>query len=557
MTRLPFQLPRSLRAQLLVRCLAILAGLLVFIGFFQYLAMSRFVYQNTAHMVHTQVRALPLRFWLHDAPRLEGRWAAGSLLNPGAAFTDSGTASPGKARGNATVPRESGASSGSTTDAVNADPSLSTATGNPTAAQRPLPIPFTLPGAIVTFIDDTGGFHELFHPQQADAAPHLPKTVYQAALTYGQADNQYQIVKTPAGAQLVVLTPIGPPGQPSGLIQVSADVAQIRHVVVQQLLVFIILAAAALLAAILALTPTVRRTLVPLSSMIRTVRHIGAGNLAERVQLVRPQTEVAVLAESFNAMLERLAQAFANERIATERMRQFVADASHELRTPLTSIRGFLEVLQRGAAKNPEQLEQALTSMRAETERLSHLVEDLLTLARLDGQPELNRRPADLGGLLDRMRPQLEVLAGSRQVRLDVACPALVEADVDKMKQVVLNLFQNAVHHTAPDTGRIEVSVQAEPDAVLLTVRDNGSGIPPDRLPHIFDRFYRIDASRSRAAAPATQGAGLGLAITQSIVQLHGGNIECESELGVGTTFTVRLPPCNPDPAKPGGEAGR
>ncbi|MCL6627675.1 MAG: HAMP domain-containing histidine kinase, partial [Alicyclobacillus shizuokensis] len=434
---------------------------------------------------------------------------------------------PGKARGNATVPRESGASSGSTTDAVDADPSLSTATGNPTAAQRPLPIPFTLPGAIVTFIDDTGGFHELFHPQQADAAPHLPKTVYQAALTYGQADNQYQIVKTPAGAQLVVLTPIGPPGQPSGLIQVSADVAQIRHVVVQQLLVFIILAAAALLAAILALTPTIRRTLVPLSSMIRTVRHIGAGNLAERVQLVRPQTEVAVLAESFNAMLERLAQAFANERIATERMRQFVADASHELRTPLTSIRGFLEVLQRGAAKNPEQLEQALTSMRAETERLSHLVEDLLTLARLDGRPELNRRPA------------------------------LVEADLEKMKQVVLNLFQNAVHHTAPDTGLIEVSVQAEPDAVLLTVRDNGSGIPPDRLPHIFDRFYRIDASRSRAAAPATQGAGLGLAITQSIVQLHGGNIECESELGVGTTFTVRLPPCNPDPAKPGGEAGR
>jgi len=250
------------------------------------------------------------------------------------------------------------------------------------------------------------------------------------------------------------------------------------------------------------------------------------------------QAEIDRLAHSFNRMLGRLEQSFLAEQEAKEQMRRFVADASHELRTPLTSIHGFLEVLLRGAAKQPEQLEQSLQSMFGESRRLGKLVQDLLLLANLDRTPELSKTPTDLNQVLAEMEPQLRVLSHNRSVRLDLHPIPTLALDADKMKQVVLNLVHNAVQHTDPEEGRIVIATKSGLDGVTLSVADNGAGIAPEHLAHLFDRFYRIDESRSRIHG----GTGLGLAITKSIVEHHGGTIQARSAAGEGSTFLVLLP---------------
>ena len=228
--------------------------------------------------------------------------------------------------------------------------------------------------------------------------------------------------------------------------------------------------------------PLLRRTLHPLNQMVKTVERTDAGNLAERFPAVQGQREIDRLAESFNGMLERLEDAFEAEREAKEQMRRFIADASHELRTPLTSIHGFLEVLGRGAADNPEQLHAALSSMHGESKRMKKLVEDLLLLAKLDRKPELHLQETRLDQLLLEMEPHLRMLAQGRSVAIQTI-PLLCRCDPDKIKQVIYNLFHNAVQHTDSTTGQITVSANKTKDQVVLLVADNGAGIPKEHLP--------------------------------------------------------------------------
>ncbi|WP_420488763.1 sensor histidine kinase [Paenibacillus caui] len=263
-----------------------------------------------------------------------------------------------------------------------------------------------------------------------------------------------------------------------------------------------------------------------------------AGNLQQRVPERLGQEEIDRLSSSFNGMLERLALSFEAEREAKEQMRRFTADASHELRTPLTSIHGFLEVLLRGASVKPEQLQSALSSMYGESVRMKKLIEDLLTLAKMDRAPELYLSRIRLDALVLEMEPQLRMLSGPRSVAFDLTAGITGEFDQDKLKQVILNLFQNAVQHTNPVHGRIRVSLTSTEDEILLAVNDNGPGIPEEHLPHIFERFYRIDVARARKQG----GAGLGLAISASMVEAHGGKITVATKAGEGTTFQVHLP---------------
>lgn len=298
----------------------------------------------------------------------------------------------------------------------------------------------------------------------------------------------------------------------------STETGPLREVILRQLLVFGGLSAAALLAGVLLYLPALRRTLIPLSNMGKTARVIDAGKLDVRFPDGQGQLEIDRLARSFNGMLERLERSFQAEREAKEQMRRFAADASHELRTPLTSIYGFLEVLLRGAADNREQLYSALHSMHGEAKRINQLVEDLLLLARMDSAPQMQTRELPLDGLIGDMQPQLRVLAGSRRVVFDIAPGVQCHADPDRIRQVLLNLFHNAVQHTDADTGMIRVSLRAREDMAELAVKDNGPGIAAEHLPHIFDRFYRSDASRTRKYG----GSGLGLSIAKSIAQAHG-----------------------------------
>jgi two-component system OmpR family sensor kinase len=333
----------------------------------------------------------------------------------------------------------------------------------------------------------------------------------------------------------------GLPGHPEysqGLMQASTSTKDITDVLIKQLLTFLSLSMLALLVGLLAFLPVLRRTLIPLSNMVNTVKKIDSGNLAERLPAHQGQWEIDRLSASFNGMLERLEISFEAEKEAKEQMRQFVADASHELRTPLTSIHGFLEVLLRGAANQPEQLYKALRSMHGESERINKLVNDLLLLARLDRTPTFETSQGRLDETIRDMEPHLRMLAGERTVDLALHSDKESMFDAYKIKQVILNLFQNAVQHTNPSTGHIKLSLEEQAGSLEIAVQDNGPGIQEELLMHVFDRFYRIDSSRVRKSG----GAGLGLSITKSIVELHGGSIHVTSTEGEGCTFLVRLP---------------
>lgn len=275
------------------------------------------------------------------------------------------------------------------------------------------------------------------------------------------------------------------------------------------------------------------RTLRPLRNFTETANHIvTAQDLQQRLVAPYPHDEVGQLAETFNKMMERLEILFNTQH-------QLVADVSHELRTPLAIIQGNLDLLHRGAAKDPIMLSESMDAMNSEVARMSRLVRDLLLLAESDAGAPLQLRPVELDTLLLEVYREGLLIANHRlKVRLGHEDQAVVQGDPDRLKQLMLNLVNNAIAYT-PDGGTVTLSLHRRPDDwVRVAVADTGVGIAADDLPHIFDRFWRHDKARS----PKLGGSGLGLSIAKSIVEAHGGRITVESELGKGTTFEVLLP---------------
>lgn len=291
----------------------------------------------------------------------------------------------------------------------------------------------------------------------------------------------------------------------------------------------------------LALTRAVLR---PLDRVAGTAEAIAAGDLGRRLRLPPGRSEVARLGQAFDYMVGRLVAAL-------EAQRRFVADASHELRTPLTSLQGLAEILMIGAHGNdPRVIEQSARAIHDELDRLNRLVNDLLTLSRLDStgghvtEPGL-RLPAARRVTMDACAPlagavtQMGPLAEARGVQLAQECagPLWIAGDAGQLKQVVLNLLDNALRYTATG-GTVTVRAVAAGAQARVEVRDSGSGIAARDLPHVFERFYRGDASRTRA----TGNSGLGLAIVRAIIEAHGGQITVQSAPGAGTCFTILFP---------------
>jgi heavy metal sensor kinase len=292
---------------------------------------------------------------------------------------------------------------------------------------------------------------------------------------------------------------------------------------------------------IIALTGYVlaRQTLRPVSTITDTALAISAGDLSHRIALSGPRDEITQLADTFDHMIDSV------ERLLT-RERQFIADVSHELRTPLTVILSALEVTLNppnrdghGAVKPT--LDDSLETMQVvqdEARRMKRLVDDLLTSARLHtGQQPLRWETALLDELVVEVCESAFWLMGDREFMIELQENVTVKADPDRLKQLLLNLLDNAAKHTPPD-GKVNVTLRTREGQAILTVSDNGEGIPPEHLPHIFDRFYRVDKSRNRR----TGGTGLGLSICHWIAEAHGGTIEVHSEAGRGTTFVLSLP---------------
>ncbi len=278
------------------------------------------------------------------------------------------------------------------------------------------------------------------------------------------------------------------------------------------------------------------RALRPVREITQAAEQIEAANLSARLP-VAGRDEFSELASTFNGMLARLEGAFSRLEQAYEQQRRFTADASHELRTPLTVIKAHTSLAMSGQTTLDE-YRQAIVSIDKASDRTNRLVQDLLLLARSDaGQREIPLCPVRLSKVLDHAS---EVLRhrDTHIVTVVVEPPQLqVLGDADALVRLFSNLLENAARHT-PQGGHITLKGQAEGKVALVTVADTGEGIPPEHLPYIFERFYRVDEARSRAQG----GTGLGLAICQGIVHAHDGTISVQSELGQGTTFSVTLP---------------
>jgi two-component system OmpR family sensor kinase len=281
----------------------------------------------------------------------------------------------------------------------------------------------------------------------------------------------------------------------------------------------------------------VRIGLRPLDRIGTTAGAIAGGDLSHRITTTDPRTEVGRLGLALNAMLDRLEGAFADRQASEDRLRQFLADASHELRTPLASIRGYAELFRMGAVRDDAEIRRAMRRIEDEAARMGVLVEDLLTLARLDEVADAPYADVDLGRLARDTVDDARATAPQRDITCRTEGPATVVGDADQLRQVLGNLVRNALVHTPAGTP-IEVSLAAEGGEVRVEVRDHGAGLPDEDPDALFQRFWRSEGGRERGRG----GAGLGLAIVAAIVDAHGGRVEARNAPGGGAAFVVTLP---------------
>jgi len=330
----------------------------------------------------------------------------------------------------------------------------------------------------------------------------------------------------------VLSQPVDVGGQTTAVLQVARSEQGVEVALDRLLLLMGLAVPLTLLLAVAGGLFLASRALGPIDRITRTAARIGAADLSRRLALPASPDEVGRLAATFDRMLERLEEAFA-------RQRRFTADASHELRTPLALLTSRADV----ALARPRTLaeyREALTGVRDDAARMAQLLGELLTLARVDrGQELLAREPVALADLVADTLAALEPLATDRQVALQVGAllPCIVTGDQTRLTQLLINLVDNALKYT-PAGGRVTVGLARDADMALLSVADTGIGIPPEHLPRLFERFYRVDTARTRTAG----GAGLGLAIAEWIVQAHGGTIAVTSQISGGSVFSVRLP---------------
>ncbi len=282
-----------------------------------------------------------------------------------------------------------------------------------------------------------------------------------------------------------------------------------------------------------ALALLISRSIVrPLEKLVAAAQALAAGDLSARAPETEGPAEIRHLAHTFNAMGERL-------QATQEAQRLFIANVAHDLRTPLTSIQGFAQALVDGTAATDESRRQAAQAIYEEAQRLERMTTALLDLARLEaGAMQMERETLDLGELAAERTERFRPRAKQEGLTLRYAHPSeaiLIVGDRNRLAQAIDNLLDNALRYT-PRGGDVLVHLEATEQEATLTIADNGEGIPPDALPHIFERFYRADPARGGV------GAGLGLAIVREIVQAHGGSVAVESQIGKGSRFILHLP---------------
>jgi two-component system OmpR family sensor kinase len=505
--RLPEQL--SLRTRLLVLLVALAVVGLAAADFASYQALQNYLYDRVDQQLESAVG--PMTIALSRQAEMEG--TAAGQFGPGPRAAEGGGAEGGVERGAAGGGAERSAGPGGPAPVSQLPPGtfgqLRDANGEVVARSS-----FRFGGEAVSRPNLPAGLEATSVGSQIS-----PATVGER----GGGSEQFRVaaVTFPTGAESVVAVPLG-----------DTD-ATLSHLALIELVV----SGGILVALGLAAWWLVGVGLRPLRRMGEVAGQIAAGDLSRRVEPDNDRTEVGRLGRSLNAMLVQIEKAFAERAAGERRLRRFLADASHELRTPLASIRGYSELYRIGAAREPAEVERAMSRIEAESARMGGLVDDLLTLARVDEVREPAREPLDLRELLEDACDDARAAAPERQIWLSPTGPVALEADGDALRRVFANLLRNAVVHTLAGTP-IELSLATTEAWAAVEVRDHGPGLPPGDPNAVFERFWRDSSSRGRDDG----GAGLGLAIVAAIVSAHGGTVDASNTAGGGALFTVRLP---------------
>jgi two-component system, OmpR family, sensor kinase len=396
--------------------------------------------------------------------------------------------------------------------------------------QREREVPSVDTGALVRILDSGGTL--IYSSLAAQKLPSDPGAASRAQ----QGGVPWFATVTAASGQPVRLYnyPLSHNGLVFGVVEVGASLQSTDQTLHTLVLGWLLITPLVLLLGALGSLWLARRALRPVGRLTRIARQVEAGDLEQRVPVPGARDEIRELALTLNDMIARLDSAFS-------RQRRFVADASHELRTPVSAIRSMTDVALLND-KSPAEYVGVLWGINAEAERLGRLIGDLLALARDDeAQTPLERTPLRLDLIAHDVAAVSSVLANERhiQLRVETSGPVVVLGDADRILQAVLNLIQNALTYTpAGRGGLVTIRVMEEGSSAILSVTDNGTGIEPGHLPHIFERFYRA----SPESAHSQGGSGLGLSIVDWVVGAHDGEVTVQSQVGVGSTFTMYLP---------------
>lgn len=341
-----------------------------------------------------------------------------------------------------------------------------------------------------------------------------------------EADNHYRVIATVLPSQ-------------QGSVLVSSSLESVNRTLKELGFLFLLISLIVLTLIGFLARSFIRVSLKPLSEVELTAAAIAAGDLSARLPEARPTTEVGKLTTSLNQMLGRIEESFAVRLESESKLRRFVADASHELRTPLTAIRGFAELHRQGAVTGEEKTRELIGRIEKESIRMGSLVEDLLLLARMDQNPELNSEPVDLDHLIHEVAASARAAGPDHPITVEMPnTDNFVLGDAIRIHQAVANLLANARTHTPVGTPILLTVAQTKTE-VAITVADQGPGLSEADQAKIFERFYRSDSSRARTKG---EGSGLGLSIVDAVMKAHGGSVSVASELGKGAAFTLHFP---------------
>jgi signal transduction histidine kinase len=384
-----------------------------------------------------------------------------------------------------------------------------------------------------SLFDATGTFLAHGVRLSAEPVPADPDGGRLAAALAG--DNGVTYLASAGGEEvLVALIPVRPaPLDPEviGVVQLNTPLARsVDPVLRNQLVLFGAAVPLTLAVGALAALFLIGRGLAPLRRLVAVCRRIAGGDLSQRTSLEGLGGEVGQLGVAFDDMVDRLEATFRAQR-------RFIADAAHELRTPLTALEGSLEVLSRGSQDDPAAARRLVWAMTTDVRRLTRLAEQLLDLTRLEAGSVLYRRRVEVGPLLQAVVDEAPSLTRDRSLGLAAGPDIAIDADPDALRQALFNLIDNAALHTAAG-GTILLGWSSGGGGVEISVRDDGEGIAPNDLPHVFEPFYRGDRSRSRRRG----GTGLGLTLSRELIEAHGGQLRLDSTPGAGTTVTIVLP---------------